>query len=114
MHDQVAANLRKQVQQSRREPRGRWAPELKARLIAYLEARHRDGVSYVRIAREVGVPFATIADWAQLVNKRRQESGFRRVEVREERAGLVVVHPSGVRVEGADAFAVAAIFKALS
>lgn len=115
MHDRIAAELRKQVQQSGRRYRQRWSPELKAQLLEYVGSRQRAGVSYARIADEIGVPFATIADWAQSVRRQRAKR-FRRVEVRDETAivHLVVVHPSGVRVEGADAAAVAAILKALS
>lgn len=99
MHDRIAAERRKQVQQSGRRYRQRWSPQLKAQLLEYVGSRQRAGTSYARIAEEIGVPFATIADWAQAVRRRRAarlqdvtESGNEVDPLRKLTAAIEVVH----------------------
>lgn len=115
MHENAAAEIRKKVQQSARKYRERWEPKLKTEILEFITVRRKRGASYTTISKEIGVPFATIAEWAQeLRTAKSRKPTFQRVEVREEKArSLVLVHPSGVRVEGVDVATAAAILKAL-
>ncbi len=89
----------------------RFAPELR-RQISVVGRRLRDeGKSWLGIGREIGLPAETVRRLCE-----QAAPGFARVEVVNEfvARGLVVVAPSGYRVEGLDVETVAALLARLA
>jgi hypothetical protein len=88
----------------------RFAPELR-RQISEVGRRLRDqGKSWLGIGREIGLPGETVRRLCE------QVAGFAPVEVVNDfvARGLVVVSPSGYRVEGLDVEAVVALLARLA
>ena len=110
-----AERLREEITRSERRPRQKFEPDLKRRLVEYAQERNDESGSYVAIGRELGIP-RTIADWLGRAAKKVKREGFRRIEVREpaRTVSLVVVHSSGVRIEGLDLAGVADLLRRLA
>lgn len=87
----------------------RFAPELRRQITGVGRGLRAEGKSWFRIGREIGLP-------AETVRRLCEAPGFVAVEVAEEAAarGLVVVAPSGYRVEGLDVETVVALLARLT
>ena len=85
--------------------------ELRARAIAYIVRRRRDGVSDERISVELGVHVMTFRKWVG-----GRTNAFASVAVIEPpRAGALVVHgPRGMRIEGLALDEIAQLWERLS
>ncbi len=92
----------------------RYSPELKARIIAYVEQRRAIGASQSTIAQEVGVKWMTLQSW---LAKAKEPTALVPVNIREiitEPAHqLAIISPSGFRLEGLDADDAVALFRTL-
>jgi hypothetical protein len=88
----------------------RFAPELRRQISAVGRRLRDEGQSWLRIGREIGLPMETVR---RLCGTAR---GFVAVEVVDEAAprDLVVVTPSGHRVEGLDVETVVALLARLA
>ena len=88
----------------------RFAPELRRQITAVGRGLRAEGGSWFRIGREVGLPAETVRRLCEAA------PGFLAVEVTEgARSGhLVVVAPSGYRVEGLDVETVVALLARLA
>ncbi len=96
----------------------RYPVELKARLVAHAEARRRAGVSYAEIADELGLAFETIRRWCIARTPRptsARSAALVPVEViSAPHAAVVIVSPSGFRLEGLDVAEAVAVLRALA
>lgn len=90
-----------------------YRPELKARIIAYVEQRRSAGASQSAISREVGVKWTTLRRWLS----KKPSTALVPVQVRDSVAEssprLTIVSPSGFRLEGLDAREAVALFRTL-
>jgi hypothetical protein len=89
----------------------RFSPELRSQICAVGRRLREGGTSWLGIGRELGLPAATVRRLCE-----RGTPSFAPVEVVSDTAtaGLVVVAPSGYRVEGLDVDAVAALLARLT
>ena len=89
-----------------------YSPELRARIVAYVEQRRAAGFSQRVVSEEVGVTWTTLRRWvsskptAMVPVAVRPVAPTRNVE-------LSLVTPSGYRLEGLDARDAVALFRAL-
>lgn len=118
-----ARRLRSQALQfaNRRKPTGtRFSAAFRAEVVSHARTRARDGAALARIARDLGLRPKTLARWM----RQTPASKLRAVRVeRDERPDLaaaapdrriVVVTPSGIRVEGLDIAGVAQLMRSLT
>lgn len=90
----------------------RFAPELRRRISGAGRRLRDEGASWSGIGAALGLPAATVR---RLCDS--DKAGFARVEVVDDAViagGLVVVMPSGIRVEGLDARGAATLIRQLS
>jgi transposase-like protein len=92
----------------------RYPRELKARIIEHARARRGEGVSWARIAQELGLAFETIRRWCVAVEAKPSRSmvPVRVVAEADERA-VSVVSPAGHRIEGLTLQQAVAVLRAL-
>jgi hypothetical protein len=93
--------------------RVRFTASARRAALDHIERRRGEGVSLAAAARETGVPYLTLRRWRAGARSR---PAFRQVAVvAPERVGrgLVVVLPSGLRVEGLDVDGVAELARRL-
>jgi hypothetical protein len=76
----------------------RFAPELRRQIAATGRLLRNEGMSWFKIGREIGLPSETVRRLCEAA------PGFVAIEVKSDSAvrDLVVVAPSGYRVEGLD------------
>ena len=88
----------------------RFAPELRRQISAVGRGLRNEGQSWFRIGREIGLPGETVRRVCETA------PGFVAVKVVDEAGsrGLVVVAPSGYRVEGLDVAMVVALLARLA
>ncbi len=105
------------------EPKGplrRYAPELRERIVQYLEAGAATGARRDDLAVAAGVPAKTVARWM----RRRRSEGVRRIAIgaqlvrvsiaaQQSNPGLSVVTPTGIRLEGLDIDTAVRVLRAL-
>lgn len=105
---EASAELRRRIQRqvAALGPRGvtsRVPDAIRAAIVAYARQRHAAGVRWPTIAREVGFSIGAMKGWARAGTP---AARWRPVTVRSATvgvlpaAGVVVVLPSGVRIEG--------------
>ncbi len=90
----------------------RFAPELRRQICGVGRRRRDDGTSWSGIGTALGLPTATVRRLCE-----RDAPGFARVEVVADAVtvgGLVVVTPSGFRIEGLDANGAATLIRQLA
>ena len=124
-----ARRLRSQARlfENRRQPTGtRYSPAFRAEVVRHARAQVREGVAVSRIARSLGLRPKTLTLWmrdmpASKLRTVRVVSGERdaralpsaaAVPAAEQR--LVVVTPSGVRVEGLDLEGIVHLMRSLA
>jgi transposase-like protein len=98
-----------------RAPTTTYPPELRILGLAHLKERRDAGASFREVAAELGVGNETLRNWIR--PRRRRSSAVRPVSIASRAvlsAALVVHGPAGVRIEGLDVAAVAALLKELS
>lgn len=110
LRGQVRDHQRGRAARSVRYPEG-----LRREIVDVLGEAHRRGVAVARLAREIGVPTSTLTLW----RRRARRGPFRRVAVTVPApvivsAPLVVVTPTGLRVEGLDLAGVITMLRALA
>jgi hypothetical protein len=103
MFDAEASQLRHALRTADRSGVGRGYPKtLRARVVAYAERAHAAGRPRADVAEALGLAPITLARWGR--PRRAAAPGFRPVVVAEPAraapAGVAVVLPGGVRVEG--------------
>ena len=109
MHD--ARPLARAVQALPGSRRRRFPRELRARLIAYVRARHAEHVAMRTIAEELGISYESVRRWAHAA-----PSPIRAVEIAPAVVSAttpVLVAPSGHRVEGLGRDDLIAVLRAL-
>ena len=90
----------------------RFAPEIRRQISGVSRQLRSEGASWSGIGAALGLPTATVRRLCD-----GEAPGFARVEVVDDPVavrGLVVVTPSGIRVEGLDANGVATLVRQLS
>jgi hypothetical protein len=90
----------------------RFSPELRRRISDVGRRRRSEGASWAGIGVELGLPTATVRRLCD-----GDAPGFARVEIVGEAAtgaGLILVTPSGFRVEGLDAQGAATLIRQLA
>jgi hypothetical protein len=90
----------------------RFSPELRRQISGVVRRLRSEGASWSGIGAELGLPTATVRRLCDGV-----APGFARVEIVDDAAtsaSLVVVTPSGFRVEGLDARGAATLIRQLS
>jgi len=117
--DVAIHQLRSAVQQLTRgkAPTGvRYPAAFRTRAVALARPRLAMGTPFVRVARELGLPRKSLARWLRL----RPAPRLRPVAVRPDPtplapppAGVVLLTPQGVRVEGLDRDGLVAVLQAL-
>lgn len=105
-----AESIRRAVRARRKQ---RYSPDLKARIIAYVEARRAAGDSQSMVSEAVGVKWTTLRRWVS----KRPTTTLVPVRVKQASAPgsakLSLVAPSGYRLEGLDTREAVALFRAL-
>jgi hypothetical protein len=100
MRRQRAWSVVEEVSAHRPERGKRYAPELRARILLFAEARRDEGTSWEAIAAELGMSTETLRGW------READAGASRamvpVRVVDETLprGVSITSPSGYRIEG--------------
>lgn len=117
MPDAVAARLRKQIRSLRRSSgRPRYPDEIKAAAVAYARQCRLEGRSQRTAAEDLDLPLPTLSLW---LRQERRDEGFRSVRPRPESeqpvcaSSLILVTPSGCRVEGLTVGEAAALLRVL-
>ena len=100
-------------------PRGRgrrFPAALRERILAWTVARRARGAGWSELARALGVPAATLQRWLTPRPERAAAVALRPVAVTDEPAcrPLIVVAPSGLRIEGVTIADVIAILRGLA
>lgn len=102
---------------SRHEPaRGKKYPEaLEKRAVEYARAQRMAGVSWNRIASELGLRYETVRQWVEKAGAAKKTPTMRAVKVVAERARptVSIVSPSGARIEGVTLDDAVAVLRAL-
>lgn len=105
-----AESIRRAVRARRKQ---RYSPELKARIIAYVEARRAAGDTQVVVSEAVGVKWTTLRRWVST----RPSTALVPVRVRASPSAslspLSLVTPSGYRLEGLEVRDAVTLFRAL-
>lgn len=118
MSDREVRRLRKVIQQQQSLQAGtatRYPVEVRRGALAYVQARRGAGDSIKSIARQLGLRPQLLQYWQQKSRTRfRPVTVTRGAEVRCEPARVVLVTPSGMRVEGLDVAGVARLLRELS
>lgn len=112
--DKEARDLRRRIARLRRgRPGFRFSASLRRRITAWVVAHRERGIWWCDLAREIGVPAATLKRWA---TPRSTALGVREVEVIDAPpAGTVtLVAPSGLRIEGVEVETAIAILRGLA
>lgn len=104
--------IREEIQASRPQ-QGRWrCPKaLRQRVLEKVEAYRAQGLSRRELAQELGVSESTLLRW-----RRQSQAGFRPVRIHEEAQGpasLVLITPSGCRLEGLETSTVIEVLRGL-
>jgi transposase len=114
--DQAASSFRERVTAARGDRRRcRYPEELRAEALAYVDAARARGVGLIKAAQALGVDKSVLSGW----RAKRQRSAMRVVKVVDAPlggggGGIVVHGPGGLRVEGLDVAALAALMRSLS
>lgn len=100
-------------------PRGRgrrFPAALRERLIAWAVARRARGAGWSELARELGVPAVTLQRWLTPRPERMRQVTLRPVAITDEpvHRTLMLVAPSGLRIEGVTLADVIAILRGLT
>jgi hypothetical protein len=98
-------------------PRGRTSrvPDVvRAEVVAYARARRADGTSWRAIAGEIGFSVTAVQGWATRAHGALVPVAVRAEPVAAAARALVLVTPTGLRVEGADVGTVVALVRALA
>lgn len=107
-----STELREAITRSRAgQPRWRCPARLRAEIVEFTQARRREGVSVMKVARELGMSESGLSRWLQKGRAR-----LRPVRVIEEPSGrghLVLVTPGGYRLEGLSASCAADVLRRL-
>jgi hypothetical protein len=115
--DTMARAIRREVARLRRESvsgRTRYPQALRERVQAYAAGQRQEGAGVPGIARRIGIPFPTLAQWLRGGGTRK---GFRpvAVEALEPRSpGPSLITAGGVRVEGLGLADLVAVLRALA
>jgi transposase len=108
------AGLRREIQRGERGVGKRYAPELRRRVTAWAESRHRDGATWEAIAAELGIALNTVRRWCDDVEASSRSLVPVRIQVPAAAARTVtVVSPGGYRVEGLSVTEAAAMLRVL-
>jgi len=102
---------------NRRRGSASYPVELRRFAVEYAAGEIADGGSVSRSAKDLGVSEVTLAKWMQATETDDGPGEFREVVVEEPEVttgGLVVVTPSGFRVEGLDLAGAAALLRAIA
>jgi hypothetical protein len=105
-------NLRAALARRERGRGRRFAPELRRQISDVGRRLREDGASWSGIGTTLGLPTATVQRLCES-----DTPGFARVEVVDDAVtvgGLVVVTPSGFRIEGLDANSAATLLRLLA
>ena len=90
----------------------RYTPELRARIVAFVRDREKEGASLAAATRVLGLRYATVRPWLC------KEPRLRRIKIVAAtvtpRRDPVLVTPFGVRVEGLDLDAIATLLRTLA
>lgn len=117
----TAEKLRTSIANADRSGAGRPYPlALRREVVAYVEARRRQGVGCVAAAREIGVSAFSVVRWRATLSPE-GENGFRQVVLAapieittsHEPTRIVVLGPIGLRIEGLDLAALAELWRRL-
>jgi transposase-like protein len=90
-----------------------YSPELKARIVAYVEQRRAAGFSQRVVSEEVGVKWTTLRRWVSKTPTTALVPVAVRPSAPTRTVELSLVTPSGYRLEGLDAPDAVALFRAL-
>jgi hypothetical protein len=111
------ANLQRAIRKHQSAGPLRYPRELQAEIVAAVESRRADGHSWDVLTAELAIPYQTLRRWTAKANPKPRVDGpvaMRPVEVVERGSGsLVLVAPSGIRVEGASVEEIVALIRAL-
>jgi hypothetical protein len=119
--DEGARRIRSQLsrlRQGKRPSAVRYPLAVRREVLAVARRRRARGTGIARIAREVGLAPWTLALWL----RKQPRAGLRVVDITPDPApvasappgtGPVLITPQGIRVEGADVGALAALLRAL-
>ncbi|MEM8995607.1 MAG: helix-turn-helix domain-containing protein [Acidobacteriota bacterium] len=111
--DKTEIRLMQEEIQASRPEEGRWRcpGALRQRVLETVEAYRAQGLSRKVLAKELGVSESTLLRW-----RRQSQAGFRPVRIKEEASGptsLILVTPSGCRLEGLGASTAIEILRGL-
>jgi transposase-like protein len=117
--------LREQIARAPRNGRGyrQYAEELKFEVAGYARRSRKQGHSYAKIAKKLGLPAATLLHWRGKAGKpsKKLPIGFRPVALQagtaatsERGTGPVVVLANGIRIEGLTASELTELVRGLS
>ena len=94
----------------------RYTPGVRALILGWVERAKREGISEAECGRRLGIPVRRFGEWRSLA-RREQAHEMVPVEVRDEETpslGLMLVAPSGYRVDGLSVEQAIAMLRALS
>ncbi len=92
----------------------RYDTALKKRVIAFAEAKRRDGRSWADISSELGIAFETVRRWCVATDGVHRMREVHVVAERSVQRVVTVLAPSGHRVEGLSLHDAAALLRALA
>ncbi|MBS2031504.1 MAG: hypothetical protein JST54_26625 [Deltaproteobacteria bacterium] len=96
---------------STRRKRTRFSPQLAARVCAHVGARRAGGATWQSLADKLGIALGTLYRWQR---ERPCSRTLRPVEVVATKHEVVVQGPCGLRIEGLDLDALAALLRKLA
>lgn len=99
------------VAELRRQKGFRYAPELKARVGAFIRASRESGKTWRAIHEELGLPKETVRRWANLPSKSRK---LQPVRAASPSSRATLVSPKGWRLEDVDAVVASELFRSLA
>jgi hypothetical protein len=116
MAEARATSLRLALSSHERGRGNRYPSPLRARVVAFAQARRGEGATWVQIAAELGLELETVRRWCLKSNDAVAAPAILPVEIVADSgaaAGLSIVSPSGVRVEGVTLAEVIAVLRAV-
>lgn len=94
----------------------RYTPGIRALILGWVDRAKREGISEAECGRRLGIPGRRFSEWRSLA-RREQAHDMVPVEVHDEETpslGLMLVAPSGYRVDGLTVEQAIAMLRALS